>query len=127
MIPILRGKVSGGKLKLDNPLGYLVELSKLEGQRIELTIRKERHVRSLSQNRLYWLFLNFIGQELGYEPEELHSTFKAMFLTDRSGKLPIVRSTTRLTTKEFTDYLDSITRKVAEIGIVLPSADGIEL
>ena len=120
MIPILTGIVRGGKLVLDAPQNYLVELSKLEGQRIQLTIQKERHARSLSQNSLYWLFLTFIGQELGYDTEELHSTFKAMFLTDRSKEFPIVRSTAKLSTAEFTDYLDKITRKVAEMGVVLP-------
>ena len=127
MIPILYGKVKDGKLKLDAPQSYLVELSRLEGQRIELTIRKERHTRSLSQNSLYWLFLTFIGQELGYEAEELHSTFKAMFLTDHSKEFPIVRSTAKLSTVEFTDYLDKITRKVAEMGVVLPDPKRVAL
>ncbi len=36
MIPISRGIVRGGKLKLDSPPNYLVELSKLEGKRIEV-------------------------------------------------------------------------------------------
>ncbi len=127
MKPIFYGKVEGGRLVLDSPHSYLVELSRFEGQRVELTIIKERHSRSLSQNHLYWLFLTFIGQELGYEAEELHSTFKAMFLTDHSKEFPIVRSTTKLSTAEFSDYLDRITRKVAEMGIVLPDPGRVAL
>ena len=81
MIPILYGQVKDGKLKLDAPQGYLVQLSSLEGQRIELTIRKERHARSLSQNRYYWgVIIEILSNHFGYDREEMHEALKFKFL-----------------------------------------------
>ena len=42
-----------------------------------------------------------------------------MFLTDKSLKIPLVRSTAILTTSEFTQYLDKVVRKLAELEIVI--------
>jgi hypothetical protein len=63
-----------------------------------LVVEKDRKTRSIRQNALMWVWLNIMGDNLGYDPEELHCTFKAMFLTDRSLKVPLVRSTTQLST-----------------------------
>ena len=47
-----------------------------------------------------------------------------MFLTDRSKKLPLVRSTTLLTTSEFTQYLNKIeTFCIQELEIKLPKPE----
>lgn len=121
------GLIKNGKIVLDDRGGFQFAVNKLEGKRVQVLVRKQTTSRSYKQNRLYWLYLTFIGQELGYETEELHSTFKAMFLTDRSGKMPIVRSTTSLTTDEFGVYTDKIKRKVAEMGIVLPDPEQTEI
>lgn len=78
--------------------------------------------RSSQANRLYWLYMDFIADQLGYDSaEDIHSAFKDLFLTDRSGILPLVRSTTSLDTKEFADYISKIIRKCAEMGIILPA------
>lgn len=93
----------------------------------EMKIRFERYIktRSNDQNKLYWAWINIISLDLGYDPEELHNSFRAMFLTDRSAKIPLVRSTTVLNTREFGIYLDKIQRKAAELNIVLPNPDEI--
>ncbi len=130
MIPILRGKVKDGKLKLDAPQSYLVELSKLEGQRIELTIRKERHVRSLNQNKYYWgVIIEILSNNFGYDKEEMHEALKFKFLKKHEDtNLVTVGSTARLSTAEFTEYIDEIMRwSSTEYQIVIPSADGIEI
>ncbi len=124
---LFSGKVKDGKLKLDNILSFRKYLINLEDKKVQIAIRKYKTSRTLSQNRLYWAYLTIIGQELGYETEELHSTFKAMFLTDRSKKFPIVRSTTGLTTTGFSNYIEKIAREVAEMGIVLPEPEKIDL
>lgn len=120
------GKIEKGKIKLEDRDGFQKHLMNLDGKKVQVIVRKYKTSRSNEQNKLYWFYLTFIGQELGYENEELHSTFKAMFLTDRSGKIPIVRSTTSLTTTGFTNYIEKITRKVAEMGIVLPDSEKVE-
>ena len=130
MIPILKGKVKDGKLKLDVPQSYLVELSKLEGQRIELTIRKERHTRSLSQNRYYWgVIIEILSDHFGYDKEEMHEALKFKFLKKHGDTdLVTVVSTAKLSTAEFTEYIDDIIRWAStEYQVFIPSADDIEL
>jgi len=130
MIPVLYGLVKGGKLTLDNPQSYLVELSRLEGQRIELTIRKERHVRSLSQNKYYWgVIIEILSDNFGYDKEEMHEALKFKFLKKHGDTdLVTVSSTAKLSTIEFTEYIDGIVRWAStEYQIVIPSADGIDL
>jgi len=122
-----RGKVNNGKVVLDDPKGFRKHLINLEGKIIQVIARKYKTSRTNPQNKLYWFYLNFIGQELGYETEELHATFKAMFLKDRSTKIPIVRSTTSLTTTGFTNYIDEIVRKAAEMDIILPDPKDVDL
>ena len=130
MIPILYGKVKDGKLKLDAPQNYLVELSRFEGQRIELTIRKERHVRSLSQNKYYWgVIIEILSANFGYEREEMHEALKFKFLKKHGDTdLVTVGSTAKLSTAEFTEYIDEIIRWAStEYQVVIPSADGLDL
>ena len=130
MIPILYGKVQAGKLKLDVPQSYLVELSRLEGQRIELTIRKERLLRSLNQNRYYWsVIIEILSDYFGYEKEEMHEALKFKFLKKHEDTdLVTVGSTAKLSTAEFTEYIDEIVRWAStEYQVVIPSADGVDL
>ena len=127
MNPLFAGKIENGKLELDDLAGFKKYLLGFGNKKIQIIVRKYKTSRTLPQNRLYWAYLTIIGQELGYETEELHSTFKAMFLTDRSKKLPIVRSTTGLTTTGFSNYIEKIAREVAEMGIVLPEPEKIDL
>ena len=128
MIPILRGKVKDGKLKLDAPQSYLVELSGLEGQRIELTIRKERHSRSLNQNRYYWgVIIEILSDYFGYDKEEMHEALKFKFLKKHEDtNLVTVGSTAKLSTIGFTEYIDNVIRWVAtEYQIVIPDSNSI--
>ena len=132
MIPVLRGKVQDGKLKLDAPQNYLVELSRLEGQRIELTIRKERRTRSLSQNKYYWgVIIEILSDYFGYEKEEMHEELKRKF-NPKPSKIDYDKtygaSTTKMSVAEFGEYLEQIiTWASVEYQITIPSADGIEL
>lgn len=86
-----------------------------------------RKKRSLPQNKLYWAWLRCIAKdgETGYTEEELHEYFKKRFLNWREKEIfgdsiSIVKSSTELNTKEFTDYLDKIHVLMAGIGIRLP-------
>lgn len=122
--PTFHGRVEGGKLQINNLSAFNKWLATLKGP-VEITVKKKRKDRTLNQNSYYWVCLTIIAEELGYYPEELHDTFKAMFLVDYSGKLPVVRSTTRLNTVEFSDYFEKVAREAAILGIVLPDPEPV--
>jgi hypothetical protein len=46
-----------------------------------------------------------------------------MFLTDRSTKIPIVRSTTALNKLQFGQYMDQINKVAGEMEIILPTPE----
>ncbi len=94
-------------------------------------IKPYKKNRSLSQNKMYWLWITCIGDSIGYERDELHAIMADKFLPDEiveyGGKqIKKDKSTSRLNTKEFTEYLEKIDRfAAAELGIVLPSPDDL--
>ena len=120
------GKIEAGKLLLNNRKKFDSFLLSLKNCQIEIRIRKYRKKRSLNQNSLYWMWLQIISENLGYDVEELHDSLKAMFLIDRSKKIPLVRSTTVLTTIEFGQYLDKVERQAGELGISLPHPEEVK-
>ena len=79
--------------------------------------------RSNSQNRYYWKILSVIADETWNDVEDLHEKFKLKFLFVQESKvqLPYAKSTTKLTTEEFTRYLDNIKNFIASYWIILPS------
>jgi hypothetical protein len=124
-VPIFTGKIDKGKLVHDTPQRYLVYMTSLEGQKIELTLRKFRKKRSDQQNRYYWgVVIDILGKTFGYEPEEMHEALKFKFLQIDSSIQPgliSARSTTKLSTTEFMDYISAIQRWAAqEFHIYLP-------
>lgn len=120
---IFFGKIQKGKLVLNNIKKFNEFLATQKDQIVEIRIRKWRTKRSLQQNALYWMWLQVIAQDLGYDTEELHNSFRAMFLIDRGKKIPLVRSTTTLNRMEFTQYLDKIEREASQLDIVLPQPE----
>ena len=120
---IFFGKIKEEKLVLNNIKKFNEFIGSLKDCVVEIRIRKWRKKRSLQQNALYWVWLQIIARELGYDTEELHNSFRAMFLIDRSKKIPLVRSTTVLNSTEFSQYLEKIERQANELGIKLPQPE----
>lgn len=90
-----------------------------------MTIARKKRKRSIESNSYYWVVMTFIAKEVGYATaEELHSSFKSEFLTDRTNGIPIVRSTTKLQPAEFSEYLEKIIQRVASVGIIVPPSTG---
>jgi len=113
------GQVKSGKLRLDNKAQWDKVLAKMPDCKVNLELKRRKNHRTLSQNALYWLWLEEISNYTGYYAEELHSSFKSMFLTDHSKKLPLVRSTTALNKAQFSLYLSKVEQKANELGITL--------
>lgn len=98
----------------------------MEGKTVWLSIEDRKPPRSLGQNAFYWRLLTTIGNETGDTPEELHEHFKEellprfyMKLSDR--EVPIEKSTTRLTSAEFTKYLEKVIALAAtHYNVIIP-------
>ena len=84
-------------------------------------IEKEVSTRSLSQNKLYWKYLELIEMETGNTANDMHEYFRRTLLPPKfikvMGKeIKIPKSTTELSKIEFGDYLDKIS---AETGVAI--------
>ena len=127
IIPTFLANVKKGILYFKRADLFKMYIGNLDGQKVIVTVKKFYKSRSTKQNSLYWVWLNHIGNEIGEEPEDLHNTFKAMFLVDRAKDFPIVRSTTSLNTFQFMEYMEKIARKMSEMNISLPNPDEAEV
>lgn len=109
---------------------------------IEVIIRDYKKDRSFEQNRLYWKWLGIIAAESEDTSASMHEFCKRKFLVpilatkkpfydllmvvarggteDDRKELAKVISTTRLTVKQFTEYLNEIEKHAASLSIVLP-------
>ena len=96
----------------------IAEILPVANNGIDVIIRKHERIRSSQQNNLLWAVYNNITQfflETGFiidrlpllylNNEFLHEYFKARFN---------VKTTTKLTTKEFMDYVDKIQYEMVE-------------
>lgn len=130
MNPVFSGRIEKGKVLLDNQNRYLVQLSKLEGQRIELVLRKEKSKRSINQNNYYFgVVVEILADYCGYEREEMHEALKEKFLSaipDDHG-LRKIKSTTKLNTIEMEEYLEKIRRWASvELNCYIPNPNESE-
>ena len=125
-----RGKVNGGTLP-----GLSAALAAFEGREVEARLGPPRKARSLSQNDWYWAaIVPELADEWGYEVddkseiEKAHESLKFQFLrvTDENGR-ERVRSTTELSTKEFSEYCERCRRYAAiEYGRNIPDPGRME-
>ena len=91
--------------------------------------------RSIQQNSYLWAVVyssiaNYMRdqKQVNYSTEAIHETLKEMFLVPRIEQLSkrevkIYKSTTKLTKREFSDYLEQIFAWAAEFGLTIPSPD----
>jgi len=93
----------------------------------EVVLKKKTRSRSLQQNRWWWLCMSILGEQLGYRREEMHEVCKMKFLKrelvdTKSGEVfEYLKSTTELTTTEFSELIESVIQWSAEqFQIVLP-------
>lgn len=127
-----------------------------EGKPLVVEVRPESKDRSKAQNRLYWKWLHEIHKKTGNDEDQLHFEFKKKFLIGilkrdddeyaamclaisalkqseseqyRAIADGVIRetSTTRMDTKQFTNYLQLIeVFALKEFGMVLPVPDDLK-
>lgn len=94
--------------------------------------RKSNNKRSISQNRLMWLWFTCIAMETGQSKESIHDYYCHKFLSHEvanpaTGEIIFVAGhTSCLNTEAFTQFLNLVQADAAtELGITLPSPDDI--
>lgn len=99
----------------------------------EVVIRKAKTKRSNDQNSLHWKRLDIIRLHVAdstgqfYSAEELHEYFKKKFLPVRfididGEQVKVSRTSTKLTTSEFSEFMDHIDRYCIEhLNLYLPT------
>lgn len=102
----------------------------------EVVIRPKKSRRSLDQNALHWKRLDVVRMHIAdstgqiFSAEELHEFFKAKFLDVRlvevgGESIPCRRTTTKLNTKEMSEFMDAIDRYCIErLHLYLPQPGG---
>jgi len=108
-----------GKVNLDKE-GIREALQSLPDGNYTLSISKRKLPRSIDQNSYLWgVVYKSIGDELGYEVDEIHEMMKFKFLgmrkTEVNGtQLFSLNTTTQLSTAEFSDYTERVKRWAAQ-------------
>lgn len=120
------GYVRGGVMFIRNRKDFENGVKRFEGKEVDIVVQKKRMVRSIQQNRLWWLYVTIIAESLGYEKDEMHDVLKFKFLKrerviEKTGEIiPYLESTTRLSRSEFSEVVESVIRWAAEMNIILP-------
>ena len=137
MIPIFAGRVTEtGALLVDAPLQFRAHLGKLREKRVEVIVRLVKSQRSLEQNAWAWgCAYPILAESLGYdmhEHEDLHyalveKCFGSHFDERMKTTVPNKRSS-KLTTKEFSDYMEWLVRFAAmELNCQIPLPNEVEV
>jgi len=126
---VFRGAIQEGKIKLENAPRFHSLIASLAGEQIELILRKHKSRRSNSQNSWYWgCIVPLLAEHCGYDAEEMHEALKHKFLRIHDdSELPTVRSSAKLTTAEFTEYVEKCRRLGAELGVYIPNPGEVEI
>jgi hypothetical protein len=100
------GKVLKGKIIFDDKAKFIDEVAKFDNDvRIIIEVREAKDVRTNAQNRLWWQWMQIIGDDLGYSKTEIHEIAKYKFLLKEEmidGEIhQSLKSTTTLTKSEF--------------------------
>ena len=96
--------------------------------KMEIVLYDEEHEmekkRTEQQNKYYHKILDILSQYTGDTHMQLHEAFKCMFLgrplVIKDKEYIVVKSTTSLTSKNFSEYLERIFSWAGENGITLP-------
>ncbi len=129
LAPVFHGRVVEGRLELVAQEKALrrVHLKRLEGQRVDVVVRRHNSKRSLAQNAyLHGVVCRILGEHFGYLAGEI----KLILLGECFGwktdpisghELPVKLHTADLTVEEFSELVDwVIPWAMTEHGVSLP-------
>ena len=89
-------------------------------KRYKVNISEEKTVRSLESNERLWALYNSIGNYLGEDATTIHQLMGYKFLryqTEIAGNaVELVRSTTKLDSKQMAEYQENIERWASQLG-----------
>lgn len=129
MKPKFFGKVSKGRIILDEPDTYRDYIFTLDDKRIELTVQKEQKDKSLPQTKyLFGIIYKAISETTGYTIEEVHQMMKSIFLKTHKEvakkRYTVIRSISELTTVEMSEYIENCKRWGAtELQLNIPESN----
>ena len=98
----------------------------------EVIIKPYKKNRSLEQNALYWVWIEFMSKLSDMPKNQFHHLLATQYLEpdiyEMGGHVYTrVRSTTELSVAEFNEYLMHIEVFAAETGTVLPQPEGYKI
>ena len=108
-------------------------IASLDLKRIwQVTVEPYRKQRSLSQNGLYWRWVEIISNDTGNDVDAIHDYLKGKFLTPKemeiAGEKFMCRSTRKLDTKTMSEYMDRCYSWAgSDLGIFLPIPEEMHL
>lgn len=125
------------QLIIENETDFYKYVSSLNCGDLSISVEPFKNKRSLKANRYYWLVLNFIAKEIGYnkfEVMDLHTTFKTMFLPKiektnvfTGEAIETIGSTRILKTDTFSEYINEVKMYAEkELNIVIPDISQID-
>lgn len=135
-VPVWDATVTGGVLRADDRTRFLAYVKALEGEPVQIVVKKKAAQRSLDQNAWIWgVAYPVIAEALGYdkhEHDDLHYALVAKCFGEHfdrrvAAMVPNKRSS-KLTTREFSEYMEWLVRFAAQDlgGIVVPLPDESE-
>ena len=106
------GKIKNLKIDFLDEERFVEDLLKLEGKDIIFTLTENKYFRTNQQNKLWWKYMQIMGNELGYNKDEMHDICKLKFLkrerVEDGIKVEYLKSTAQLTKKEFKKLVDEV-------------------
>ena len=89
----------------------------------EVEVKPFAFNRSTQQNKKYWALIGELGSFLGYDEGEMHELMKYKFLSYKQemlgDEMVVVPSSSKLTIKEFVEYLSKVERFASTLGFQL--------
>jgi hypothetical protein len=123
---IIKGREGIGRFMTD----LVADLNRWNFERpIKVQVTEPKSTRSLSQNSLYWKWIGIISDAIGDDNDTVHDALRLKFLEVKLSKIDnraIASSTTKLNTKEMSDYLNKIEAWAQQfLNITLPTPDDL--
>jgi hypothetical protein len=100
------GEIVKGKIVFNNKAKFLNDVAEFnDGTIIVISINEAKDVRTNQQNKLWWAWMQIIGDTIGYSKNETHDIMKYKFLlreeTIEGETHQYIKSTTTLSKEDF--------------------------